>query len=143
MRGEEGGRETRRVWAVWLECRRRRGDCERSARAEGLHMHYERRGLMQPLQRETTAGPACRLRWVRSVVIARARACAASMAEAKYSLSQCYYFEVTVEKELHADYLAVMATGHRGSKCRHCRHTAISAVRSDAAATTRDDGGAV
>ena len=64
-------------------------------------MHYERRGLMQPLQRETTAGPACRLRWVRSVVIARARACAASMAEAKYSLSQCYYFEVTVEKELH------------------------------------------
>ena len=42
VRGEEGGRETRRVWAVWLECRRRRGDCERSARAEGLKMHYER-----------------------------------------------------------------------------------------------------
>ena len=81
-------------------------------------MHYERRGLMQPLQRETTAGPACRRRWVRSVVIACARACAASMAEAKYSLSQCYYFEVT----------SIKSIGHHGNrapgKCRHCRHTA-------------------
>ena len=43
--GERRGRRERgrrRVWAVWLECRRRRGDCERSARAEGLHLHYER-----------------------------------------------------------------------------------------------------
>ena len=40
-RGRREG-ERRRVWAVWLECRRRRGDCERSARAEGLHVHYER-----------------------------------------------------------------------------------------------------
>jgi len=83
-------------------------------------MHYERRGLMQPLQRETTAGPACRLRWVRSVVIARARACAASMAEAKYSLSQCYYFEVTVEKELHRLFGSRAPThrilGHAGSR---------------------------